>query len=536
MEKAKSIPSRSPKQRREIRECYRQAYFNCKDIENGFWNFSKYVVGRAQDGLTEDKRYEFARFVTGPHPRKMLQAARGSWKSSIGIVDYAAWLIGRDMVLHNDESRIRILLASETEALSQRNLRGIRQIMEWRKPYITLVGNHKTQASRGAELKMWGKTQLTSRFRNDAGILEPTISAMGQDTERTGFHYDIILMDDLEAERTSGSLELIENCWEFYKLMLSILDPGGLLLLVCTRWHPDDIYARMEDQNSLMAPDKRFKILKIPADDGEGREIGRPNFPSVLSKAQLEHFREAQGPKIFNCQYRLTVVEDEAAIFQKSWVKFTSLTDLLKKKLNIYTTADFAWTEKSAMDFRKSKKADFTVVMTVAVDEDFRYHVLDWFRERCSKRAAVEELYRQYFHHNAIRAILQKYDRSQIGDAVEQYGYEAGKFLVTDWVVYPPKQGVKKVDRIETALAPLFESGKIFITRDMTWFLQEEYESFPKGKFDGFDCLCNIVHFAAPALKKQAVEKRTETQKRVEKLKAGTFDPNEGSSDDWRLV
>ena len=846
----------------EVRRCYQNAYFNASNLADSLWNFSKKVVGRDVEGLVDDRRREFADFVTQDHPRKMLQAARGSWKSSIAVVDYSAWLVGRDYLVNNGESRIRILLASETEELAKRNLRGIRQIMEWREQYVELAGNHRPER----DFQLWGKTNLTSGFRKDPTILEPTISVMGLDTARTGFHYDVIICfdpeawvytadglrrvkelrlgdkllthegryrpvtglanrqakervevkirgamgfphvvtsdheyltpqgwiragdlrpgdsvrrpfhgaerypcpipddpelwwvlgwwvaegsiisqrrlsfaihakevntaaqfteilgrysqvsdyvyypknsrgatyqikgiapwivdycknrlyrgpfrknipaelyslsresriaflrglwqgdgtarkepsgkwtgnitssseeiiagatqllwdlgvscsahvtnqnrtyrvffgkgvlellspgncpkqkknlsprsispwaivssvdplgpgevvsvsvaedhsiampgaithncDDLEAERTSASRDLIDSCWEFYRLLLSILTPGGTLLIVGTRWHPEDIYAKIEEQNTFLKDNRKVKILTIPSDDGEGLEIGNLNFPNVLTKEELEAFRDSQGPRIFNCQYRLRPHEDEEAAFKKDWIRFVSLSALKNKRLNVYVTCDFAWTEKSATDFRRAKKPDFTVVETWAVDDDYHYHCLDWFRERCSKRKAVEELYRQYFEHEAISAIGQKYDRSQIADTIDQYGFEYGKFVSMDWIAYPAPAGGKKQDRILAVCEPAFHACRVHITRDMEWFIKEEYEPFPKGKMDGFDCICNVIHVASPGGKVHVKTKETEHSRRIKMLKAGTFEPALSASkeEDWRQV
>jgi len=460
----------------------------------------------------------------------MLQAARGSWKSSLAVVDYAAWRIGRDMVLNDGDSKLRVLLASETEHLAKRNLRGVRQLMEWRRGYSALLGKQKPGPR---DVKPWGTTQITCKSRKDSTVLEPTVAIQGRDTEITGFHYDLIIADDLEAERSSASADMIENCWELYRLLQSILNRGGDFMLVCTRWHPDDIYVRIAEQNKWLPKNQKIKILVLPSDDGEGKEIGNLNFPGVLSKDELEGLREKQGTRIFNCQYRLRVSDDEDAKLKKQWVRFQYPELLKQKKLNIYTTADFAYTEGKPIDFRRKKKPDFTVIMTIAVDEQFRYTVIDWFRDRCSKRKAIQELYAQYFRHNAISAILQKYDRSQVGDAIENYGFEYGKFMVTEWITYPHRYG--KTDRIETVLAPLFEAGKWFLMSDMKWFLDEEYLQYPKGKFDGLDCMCNVVHIASPSTIQKRKEEKNETQKRIKMLKAGTYNPNP-DEDDWLSV
>jgi len=521
-----------------VRHCYQQAYFNSDNLAESFWCFCRDISGRGSDGLEKDGRWEFAKFVTDAHPYKMLQAARGSWKSSMAIVDYAAWRVGREAILTWDEekgygeSTMRILMASEVLTLARRNVQGVRQIMEWRERYIELCGEHRPPDKK---IQTWGRDMLVSRYRSDSRILEGTITPMGINSERVGFHYDLLLLDDLEAERGSATKDQIENCWTLFRLLLSIMQRGGEMLIVGTRWHDEDIYQKIEDQNARLPRSKKFKILKIPSDDGTTDEIGKLNFPKILPKHELEDLRRKQGTSIWYSQYRLIPMAEEEKLLKRQWLQFVQPHHLRKEGLNFYTTADFAWTEVTDNFRRKKRDPDWTVIMTVAVDEVWNYYVIDWFRERCSKRTAVKELYRQYFAHKAILAPLQRWDRTQIADMIDQYGFEYGKLMVPEWVNYMPDK--KKTVRIETILAPLFEAEKIFLLPDMEWFIQDEYDPFPKSKhFDALDCIANVAHIASPARKIIVKPNLTPDQLRIKRLKAGTFDPDGGASSDWTNI
>jgi hypothetical protein len=228
-----------------VRFCQQKAYLASDDPGLSFFQFSKDICGRKYDS---DRRLEFHPFITKPHRFKMLQAARGSWKSSVCCVDFSAWLIARDWFLNEGESNLRIAVASEVLALAQRNVRSILRLMR-RAEYLYLAGDHKSTAR---HQKPWGITGAISDFRPDAGLMDPTLMPIAINTETTGFHFDYILGDDVEAERSSATREMIENVLDYIRLLYSILDPNGTFHLLCTRWHEHDAYAQIEKENQFI--------------------------------------------------------------------------------------------------------------------------------------------------------------------------------------------------------------------------------------------------------------------------------------------
>jgi hypothetical protein len=517
--KANFMASRHPTKLEEIRYCYQKAYLDSSNLAESFYHYSREIVGR--DIPDNDGRMRFFAYMTNPKHNKMIQAARGSWKSSICVADYITWLIARDLFL-NGESKLRILLASEVDNLATRNLRWARIIMTWRKEFHALAGDHRESKRGGAN---WGDSGIMSRFRRDPSVVENTVWAMGRDSEATGFHADYIICDDLQALRGSTTRDQIDKCHDFYRLLLSILDPKGYMSIVCTRWHYDDIYSRIEEENEDLDKDEQFAILKIPAVDPETKKL---NFPDILSHKKLKALRRRQSTYIFSCQYMLDPVPDEERRFKPGYKQYIKPFQLTQPKLNKWVTADFAWTEVRRQDYSRQVTQDFTVIMTVAVDERWNYIVIDWFRQRCSKFAAITELYRQYNSHTAISVALQKFDRAQIADAIEQHGHERGQFLPIDWVTYPPT--MSKMSRIETILEPLCRDLKLFIPDDhmscgkMDWLFDDELLDFPKMRYaDGADALCNVAHIAKPPSQTKIKSKFTKEQMEVRRLKSRNY-------------
>jgi len=471
--------------------CLARAYIS----DDGFYYYLQHILGYSnpKDPLNKQFYEPFHRpicdLTTNTKSRyKMIQACRGSFKSSISTIGYATWLIARDFIINGD-CNVRILIGSEVLALANSFVRAVRQVLESNPKFMKLFGNHKGDIKG----RNWTDTSLTSRFKTIATQHEPTVSSIAVDAPRAGYHYDYIIADDLETERASATRDQIEKCWDFYRLMHSLLEPDGEMTLVSTRWHYDDIYSRILKANEDDLEDEKYQVLVAPAED----EDGNLTFPTRFSREHLEHLKRRHGSYLFSCQYLLQPVAKEDQVFLREWINYVPVGfELSRRRFRIFIGADFAYTEQERIDRGHVRKADFTTVITVAVDEAWNYYVIDWYRERCSKLEAIEEMFRQYYLHGAIDVGLQKFDRAQIEDVIVQYGYQSRRQPHMTWITYPNKQA--KNARIMTTLQPLLESGKFYILRGMEW-LMEELMDFPLGAFDdGLDSLCNAVKVSKP--------------------------------------
>lgn len=156
--------------------------------------------------------------------RKLIVLPRGSLKSSIACVAYPIWLL-----LKNPNERICI--DSEVYENSSKFLREIRVLLE--KPILkALYGSFRGPVWTDSELQI-----------NQRTIPKPqaSITAMGVTTSRVGQHYSTVICDDLNSDKNSFTIEQREKVINHYKMMTSILDPGGKLILIGTRYHELDV-------------------------------------------------------------------------------------------------------------------------------------------------------------------------------------------------------------------------------------------------------------------------------------------------------
>jgi phage terminase large subunit-like protein len=502
-----------------VNYCKARAYVS----HDGFFRYCVDVLGYKD--LYEPFHRPLCRHTVNPKNRyKMIQACRGSFKSSISTIGYATWLIARETTL-TGKCDIRILVASEVLALANAFCKSIRSILEYNFLYKELFGEHKGEM-RG---RNWTDTSLTSRFRANLTEKEPTVSALALDAPRAGFHYDIILADDLETERASATRDQIEKCWDFYRLLHSLLEPTGELVITSTRWHYDDIYSRILKEDIKELGDQNYSVLIKPAE----LEDGTLTFPPRFTREHLDHLKHRHGSYLYACQYLLDPVPEADRVFKKKWLEYSNPDIWSQPRLRTFIGADFAYTEQRRLDSGEIKHADYSVIITCVVDQNWNYYIKQAFRERCSKLEAIQEM-----NNKALVVGLQKFDRAQIDDVIVQAGYLERKRPRCEYISYPPQQS--KNERIRTSLQPLFEAGKFFLLPGMDW-LEEELMDFPRAAYDdGLDALCNVVKISRPPPSEKIKPKFSALAKHIMALHKGRVRHLDGSyemdADNWKQI
>jgi hypothetical protein len=157
--------------------------------------------------------------------RKLIVVPRGSFKSSIGVVGYSIWRL-----LKNPNERI--LVDSEIFANSKNFLREIRGHLE-SAPLFHLFGNFVTKDN-------WSQSSITIAQRTK-NYKESSITCGGVGTVKVGQHYSVIIQDDMNSNKNSDTPEGIDKVIRHYKYTQSILDPGGTMVVIGTRYNSRDI-------------------------------------------------------------------------------------------------------------------------------------------------------------------------------------------------------------------------------------------------------------------------------------------------------
>ncbi len=163
--------------------------------------------------------------LTDESLKKLIVQPRGSLKSSICTVGFSTWNIIKN-------PNVRILIDSAFYKNSKNFIREIRAHLK--KPILTkLFGEFEHPTN-------WSEGSITVRQRTKA-LKESTVTASGIGASKVSQHYDIIIIDDINDEKNSRTLELRENVLDHYRRTISLLEPGGILIIVGTRYSANDV-------------------------------------------------------------------------------------------------------------------------------------------------------------------------------------------------------------------------------------------------------------------------------------------------------
>lgn len=181
-----------------------------------------------EDSLHND----LAIFLAEPVDKKLILIPRGHLKSSLITV---VWSI--QQVLKNPN--IRILITNAVWDLSRKFLREITGLLTTKSLLSEIFGQFDGPQSK------FTQDEITISQRTKGTIKESTITTAGVETALTGGHYDIIIHDDLVEENNINTKEQINKIIRFYQNSLDLIDPGGQILVVGTRWAIGDLYGHL---------------------------------------------------------------------------------------------------------------------------------------------------------------------------------------------------------------------------------------------------------------------------------------------------
>lgn len=410
--------------------------------------------------------------------KKLLMLPRGSFKSTIASTAFPIWLLW-----HNPN--LRIMMDCSTLGNAKKYLAAIKDLMENGRMLRQVCTDDSGKYILSYNPKItgsWTEDQIILNTRTKLGMKEPSIFLSAVDHTVTGMHPDVIIMDDLVSEDTVKTDTQLDKTKEHYRFSLSLLEPGGLQVVIGTRYHMNDLYAEL-----LEFP--TFNKLVRPA----VLEDGSLYFPTRLGHARLAELRMEQGSYIFSSQYMLTPIDGENATFRKALIRYYDTGGMkLPPLVARYIMVDLAISQE--------KRADYTVVIAVGMDRDKRLYVLEYDRGKYTPKETVEAIFRMYRKqkdYGFVRSVgieTVQYQKSMIYMVQDEMRRTGCYMPVCE--LKPGRE--KKEDRIRTALEPIFSSGSIFIS-SMHTELENELLQFPYSQHDDIiDPLAYITQLLQP--------------------------------------
>lgn len=426
---------------------------------------------------------------------------RGHMKSKL-IAFRTAWEITR-------HPEITILYVSATADLAEKQLYAIKQIIDspiYRRYWPEML--HPEEGKR----EKWSVAEFSVDHPQRAleGIRDSTVKAAGLTTNTTGFHADVIVMDDMVVPGNAYTEEGREKVAAAYSQFSSILNPGGREWAVGTRYHPRDIYQTMMDMKAelfdddgelieeiniyeiyqaVVETDGQFLWPKQQRKDGKWFGFDKNELAKIKGKYIDTTQFYAQYYNDPNSAESAPITPDKFQYYDKKYLVNKEGDWYFKdKKLSVFAAIDFA--------FSLSKKADYTALTTIGVDHEGNVYILDIDRFKTDRIV-------EYFNHileaynkwgfRKIRAEVTVAQQSIVNELKENYIKSNGLALKID-EYRPSRHEGDKAERIGAILEPRYDNLAIWHFRGGNCqVLEEELVRKRPPHDDVKDSLANAI-------------------------------------------
>lgn len=211
-------------------------------------------------------------------------------KSLLISAHYPAWHIGT----HPDH---RVIVTSHTQSLAARFAGMARDLLtQWGPTHFGVYVDPDHRARGDWQLRGFAGGLLA------AGIGGPI----------TGSGANLFIIDDpVKNDEEAISVTYRERVWNWWEATASTrLEPGGIVAVMQTRWHEDDLAGRLLKEEGRIEEGGRWKVLSLPAiaedDDPMGREPGEALWPERWPIEALEQIRQNKTPYWWGAMYQQT--------------------------------------------------------------------------------------------------------------------------------------------------------------------------------------------------------------------------------------
>jgi predicted phage terminase large subunit-like protein len=419
---------------------------------------------------------DVAAFLKKPARKKALLMPRGHLKTSIVTVGFTI-----QAILKNPN--VRVLIANQIWDKSRDMLSEIKGHLE-RSQLKYLFGEFMSAR--------WNADEIIVKQRTKS-LKEPTIATTGVEAETTGGHYDLIILDDLTGLQNSQTPEQRDKTKRFRRSMINLLEPGGLLLEVGTRWHLDDTFSEIFEKEARYYDIMVRKIVEggkliFPGKFAKKFDPFRKDWAEVADPTcmdYVDHLKASMPLDEFSAQYLNEPFSSENQLFKPEMFQYWN-----KKPEGLYVgmAVDLAISEQ--------RQADYTAIVVCGMDKDWKLYVLDYLRGHWKPGEIVGNVFDMHnrWKPYATGMEVNGFQRTLKLACEEEMRKRHQYFGIEEIRTGPEKSKESRIKSLE----PFYRGMNVF---HAAWMkgkeMEVELQTFPKGKNDD---LIDAVSMCLPLL------------------------------------
>ena len=412
-------------------------------------------AANVEDNANAEIHYRLADKYFGREPRVLIEAFRGSAKSS--LMEWFVLYIAAMGKLHNFGQVKFIAFIGDSMENGTKNF------------FRNIVGKIDRSDLLRNLIKVKRKTDSEMELVNADGV-ELNLKGYGASTNIRGVRYkgsrpDIAILDDITTNEAITS-ETIQNTINnnFYKSVIPALHPTRFrIFFIGTPISERDLIHQLS-KNSKWSVHKFPICEKFPCTKEEFVGNWTDRFPYEAVKSQYEMLEESGKAQDFYQEYMLEITDLTTLLVEEEDVRWYDPSMVVRNKdsYNFYISTDFATSTK--------KSADYSTMGIWAVSNNNDWLLIDGQCKRQTMQDNIEDLFRY----------VQKWKPLSVG--IENSGQQGGFISILEemmiqrnvWFTFAKKPGSKepgirpikdKVHRFVTGVQPKFKQNKIWLPK-----------------------------------------------------------------------
>lgn len=349
------------------------------------------------------------------------------------------------------------------------------------------------------DIKISADSRAAARWETTAGGTYYSTSVKGSVIGRRA---NLILVDDpyksKEVAYSPAERKKISE-WYFTDVVPRLL-PGGVIVIIATRWHEDDLTGEII-KKSERGEIEKFEVISLPAlcedpdNDPLGRQYGEALWPQQYPREKLLEIRgglvgTTGNEDEWNALYQQRPRPAETGNIKNDWFG-TFSGDKPPEDDGPYlrvTSWDTAGTA--------NERSDFTVGLACWISLKTRkFYITDMYRKQVTFDILMRDVANFNKKHEAQAVLI---ENKGTGMSLVQISRNSGFNIIP---VQPQKIGDKEF-RFELAV-PALEAGRVLLPKTAGWKAQflEELLTFPGAHHDDIvDAFSQLVnHYAGRA-------------------------------------
>ena len=438
--------------------------------------FGKVIMPNMFSADSPDFHYEIAKVLLN-NDRKQVNiiAPRGHAMSSIVGCVYPLYH------LMFEKGPKLIVLVSRTQDHAIKLLGTIKDCLDYSQQFRSLFGYWGQHSARS-----WAKTEIELKDRS-------MIVCKGTGQQLRGIKHGnqrptLIIVDDPEDENNTKTAEAMEtNLRWLLQSALPSMDPvKGKIAIIGTPIHQRCIVETLKDMdgwvNMLFKPNMNTRTALW--------ESWHPIEKLQTKKEELESIGRVS---VFYREYLCEIVGDEDQLFKEEYIQeyngnahideegnaFLHISEINGVEEHKNIPVNLFMGVDPASSTRQT--ADYSTIVTVAVDDENNRFVLPYFRKRSTPMQLADNIitYFKIYKPEKVRIESVGY-QEMLRDYLRRRADEEKIFISGLEIKENPRNS--KSARLET-MEPFFAQNKVFIRKDQIE-LKDELLLYPRGKHD----------------------------------------------------